>query len=176
LIDDGSRAPICFSRSNAVGEIKNAVRDGVLGQHGAEDSEARDGPRPPVLSTFDALPFLRLGGAGQSESAARAALERSNHARALSTGGRRCGGDLWRGQHESERVAKQIASAQASALRDSLAARLAKASESGGRGEAAPPPVASAQTTSAQVRARNEVQRERMTPSDTARFVWHHLW
>ncbi len=35
-----------------------------------------------------------------------------------------------------------------SARRDSLAARPTKASEGGGRGEAAPPPVASAQTTS----------------------------
>ena len=62
-----------------------------------------------------------------------------------------------RGADQSEQVAKQVASAQTtsrspnqhiSARRDSLAARPTKASEGGGRGEAAPPPVASAQNLS----------------------------
>ncbi len=30
--------------------------------------------------------------------------------------------------------------------------------------------------SSAQSRARNEVKRERVTPSEVARLVWHHLW
>jgi hypothetical protein len=33
-----------------------------------------------------------------------------------------------------------------------------------------------AENASAQARARNEVKRERMTPGNAARLVWHHLW